>query len=118
MGTFSDSLIAVADRLLDKYGEAATISRNVYSGYNPATSETAISSTTAYTADVHARPYVQAEIDGENILSSDLRAYVASTTSPEIDDVFTVNSIEYRAQTVDLLRAQGVNVVYIVQLRI
>lgn len=117
MGTFSDNLIVVANRLLTNYGQALTIVRDNVGAFDPATGTVTDNVDTSYTGVGHPSNYDASQIDGTIVQQDDIRLFFYSTTEPLVNDIFTIDAVAYTAQSVRKLKAQGDNILYIVQLR-
>lgn len=118
MGAFSTSLSDAATSLLTNFGESVTFERVTEGSYNPSTSDVGASTTTTFTGYGHPGPFSNNEIDGELIRATDISLITKVSTEPQEGDTVTLSSTEYRVMSVTKLRAQGVNIVYRVQLRI
>jgi hypothetical protein len=116
--SFSGNLKQVAQTLLDTYGEPATFNRDIVTGYDPTTSEVTGVSTSSFTADVYPSNYLNNEVDNVTITTEDTRLIVEASGEPEINDTVTFNNTTYRVMNVQQIRAQGVDVLYICQVRI
>lgn len=117
MGTFSNNLIVVANRLLTNYGQTLTIVRDNIGSFNPSNGTVTDSSDTNYSGVGHPSNYDASQIDGTIVQQNDIRLFFYSATEPLVNDIFTIDTIAYTAQSVRKLKAQGDNIIYIVQLR-
>lgn len=119
MGAFSTTMVASAARLLSTYGEAASFTNYARGAYNVATGTTATSTDTVYTGNVAPTQFSAVEQASEEVLTSDVKLLVEQTTrAPEVDDDVTFSGVTYRVLDVQPVKAQGVDVIYILQVRI
>lgn len=116
--TFATNMQAVALNLLRGYGQAVTLSRSVEGVYIPETAETAAASDTTYSGYIHTSPFSTSEVDGVTILATDISAYLYSTTLPLSGDTVSIDNVSYRVMQVNQLKAQGIKIVYRLQLRV
>lgn len=117
--SFYANLATTAIRLLTKYGQSTSFTRTDGETHNPVTGAISGGSTTIITGNGVVFPYDKKEIDGTNILRTDMRVFFEpSSTSPAVDDKCTVNSVAYRVVMVQPLNPGGTAVLYTVQLRI
>lgn len=111
---------ATAERLITKFGDSGSFILKGISG-----GRDAFGNVTAVTDDVvidgiitPLLSYDNAEIDGSMILSTDSYCYFHSDTAPEVGYTVTINSDEYRAESIERLDSiGGINVYVKVQLR-
>jgi len=118
MAAFSTNLQEVANRLLTSYGQTISFTRWTTTDYNPATGAVEPLTSTTFSGKVHPAPYMTNEIDGQVVQVNDIKALVYSTTEPRINDEATIDSIIYRVMDVEKIQAQGVAIVYRLQLRV
>lgn len=119
MGAFSDRMVATASRLLSTYGEAASFTNYAQGAYNVATGTTGSSTDTVYTGNVAPGQFSAVEQASEEVLISDVRLLVEQTSRPpEVDDTVTFSSKTYRILDVEEVKAQGADIIYILQVRI
>lgn len=111
--------IATAERLLQRFGEAVTLTYTTDSVIDPATGdvdhegETVIVTGNGYPAD-----YMAKDVDGANILQGDIRLIVEKlSVRPQKGWTATVDSKSYRVMDVKTIRKTGVDVITICQLR-
>lgn len=116
--SLSTQLRDTAIQLLTDFGELVTASRKVEGAYDVSTGATAASTDTTYQGYGSSSQYFTREIDGEVIQLGDLILYFQTGTLPLVGDVVTFDSKAYRVMDVQSLRAQGIDVVYKLQLRI
>lgn len=115
--SFSSRLQATALRLLSEYGQSISVVRDVIGAYAVSTGTVTDSADTTYTGYGYTEDYNAYLIDNTVIKQQDVKLTFYSTTQPEVNDIFTVDGQGYTALNVQRVTAQGVNVVYIVQLR-
>jgi hypothetical protein len=118
MGTFSDNLQSVSNTLLTTYGETISFVRWSTSEYNTTTGAVDPMTSTSFTGKAHPSSYRIEEIDGQTIQVNDIQAIVYTTTEPLIEDQATIDTVNYRVMNVEKLRAQGEDIVYLLQLRV
>ncbi len=118
MGSFSTNLSNVATTLLTNYGEVVTGSREIVSSFIPSTGEIAPGAPVSYSGYGHPSIFSNQEIDNVVILQGDIKLlFQCSTTAPLVDDIITVNSVDYTIKQVRSLRAQGSDIIYVLVLR-
>jgi len=118
--SFATNLTSVGRRLIQAYGESITLQRVVEGAYDVSDGSVAAGTTTNYTAKGHPSEYNNNEIDDTSIRKADIKLWLEKPTTqvPTVGDTATLNSETYRVIDVQNLRAQGVDVVYILQCRI
>jgi len=116
MGAFSDRMTATALRLLTQYGESVEVERRVTT-YDPATGTAEDLTPTTYSGKGYPSNYNKSEIDGVVIQQDDILLVLSTVEEPKPSDVMTVHGKEYTAIAVQLITAQGDDVMYKVQLR-
>lgn len=116
--SFATNLQATANRLLTKYGQVCTVTRTVKGAFDPTTGESAVSSTSTYEISCYTSNYTRQEIDNILVQQNDIRLIVYSNTAPEIDDVMSIDSKDYRVLDVQLIKAMGLAVIYKCQVRV
>lgn len=117
MASFYANLQATAARLLTKYGQSLTFTREVETAFNPTTGAKTndLFTFTGYGASFD---YQASEIDGELIQSGDIRLTLEKTsTVPAINDSVRVDDINYRVMDVKKSAPGGVVVKYDLNLR-
>lgn len=116
--TFSTDMYEVGLELLTELGEPITFVRDLVGSYSPMTGEvTDLSNNTPYTGYGHPSNYTLSQIDGTIIQQNDILLILSSADTPIVNDIFTVGSVAYTALSVQKIRAQGMNIIYKVQLR-
>ena len=110
---------AQAAKLLDKFGEAVTITFAGNPAFDPITGEPATpTADTSYTAKGYAGKYFSADIDGSVIQANDIRLILEIIAQrPERGCTALVDGTTYRVMDVQAIRKTGVDVIYICQLR-
>lgn len=118
--SFSSILITVARSLIQTKGEPITLQRVAEGSYNVADGTVASGTTTNYSAYGAPMMYQSREVDGTNIKASDVKLYLEKPTSvvPAVGDTVTFNSTTQRVINVEKLRAEGVDIMYILQCRV
>ena len=115
--TFTSNMAATTLRLLTNYGQAITVVRDVTGAYDSSAGTVTDSSDISYSGYGYPEQYASSLIDGVLVKQQDVKLTFSSTTSPAVNDIFTVSSVAYTALNVEKITAQGSNIVYIVQLR-
>ena len=119
MSSFYNGLAATATSLLDTYGQTVTLSRLTGATFNPTLGEDSGGSTTTWTGNGAAFNYKNSEIDGVMIQEKDMRLTLeAVSTTPEIGDQVTVDSLNYHVVSVTETSPGGVVVKFDIQLRL
>ncbi len=107
-----------AEDLLTELGQSISVARVASSAYSTSTLTTATNTSTSYSGVGWPTNYIKNEIDGETVLASDIKLWFYASTLPLVNDVFTVDTIAYRAITVRQYTVQGQRVLFLVQLRV
>lgn len=119
MSRFYQSLAGTASRLLRGYGQEFVFTRTVKSGFSPAAGEYTVVSQTTFMVFGIVTSYKHVEIDGENVLSGDLKLTLEnSTTSPTVNDKVSLSGKVYTVISVAFVNPAGTNVLTVCQLRI
>lgn len=110
---------AQAAKLLNKFGEAVTITFPGTAAFDPITGAPVTpTSGTSYTAKGYAGKYVSSDIDGAVIQANDIRLILELIAQrPERGCTALVDSTTYRVMDVQAIRKTGEDVIYICQLR-
>lgn len=111
------SLQVTANRLIEQFGQTATISRQAASGATPWAPTL---TETGYEVKSVMLDYSAREIDGTDILSTDQKAYVAVGTlpiAPKPGDTLTVGGVAFEVIRSMPLAPAGVSVFFQLQLR-
>lgn len=115
---FYPSLANTATNLLTKYGQTVTLSRLTGATFDPALGQDSGGSTATWTGKGAAFNFNSSEIDGVMIQESDIRLLLEAVSStPEIGDQVTVDSVNYHVVSVNETSPGGVVVKYDLQLR-
>lgn len=115
--TFASNLTATALRLLTNYGQSVSVVRDVIGAYAVSTGTVTDTGDTSYSGYGYPEAYQSSFIDNILVKQQDVKLTFSSTTTPAVDDIFTVGGIAYTALNVEKITAQGSNIIYIVQLR-
>lgn len=115
--SFATNMQTVASNLLTSYGRSITLSRVTEGAYDTATSSLTPGSTTSYSGYGHPSPYTTEEVDGSTVLIDDIKLLLYTSSTPLVGDTATLDSIVHRVISVQKLSAQGINIVYKLQLR-
>jgi hypothetical protein len=116
--TFATNLRTVALNLLTNYGQSVSLQRVTEGSYNTSTSALATGTTTSYTGYGYPSPYNSTELANNDILSSDIKLLLFTTTLPLVGDVATIDTIVHRVLSVQRISAQGSDIIYKLQLRV
>jgi len=118
MSDFYSQLAATATSLLDTYGQTVTLSRLTGATFDPILGQDSGGSTTTWTGSGASFNYNSSEVDGAMVLESDIRLVIeAVSTTPEIGDQVTVDSINYHVVSVNETSPGGTTLKYDLQLR-
>ena len=118
MGAFSDSMSALAVKLLTKFGQTISFTNIVEGTFNPVTNTTSVDTLTPYTALAAPSDYTRFERDLESVRQDDVKLLIQSSTEPTIGDTFILDTVTYEVIAVDKVKAQGDTIVYTVQGRV
>lgn len=117
--SLAGTLTNIATQLITQFGEAVTLTRSVQGEYDPTTGETLPGDTVTYTAFGVPESYKSKEIDGVTVIKGDLKVTIYKTTLlPLVNDVITIAETDYRVLDVERIRAQGLDVIYQMQVRV
>lgn len=116
--TFASDMQAVAFDLLTELGQTLTFTRVTAGDFVPTTGAVNGNLTSTYTALCHPSQYNSEEIDGTLIKRDDLRLIAYTATTPLVGDTVTIDGLSHRLQNVQRIKAQGTDVVYILQARV
>lgn len=116
--SFASNLQNVALRLLTDKGETITFRRHTVGSYNVSTGGVDPVTSTTFTGVGHPSNYELREIDGTRVQANDVSLLVYVTTEPDMEDIVTIDSVNYKIQQINKIRAQGTNIVYRLQLRV
>lgn len=115
MGAISDRYVALALRMIQRYGRTlqATFTKSASTGYNPATLSYDSLSPSTFTAYVAPVDFKITEINETTIKSGNKQLYVAlSSGVPEVGDDVTLGSIKYHILEVEAYETQSVVCAY------
>lgn len=120
MGINYTALQSTATRLLRDNGQSITFTYEIGQVINPSTGTvTTPASEETVSGFGVAINYKNAEINGETVLSSDLKLLASNiATAPEVNWEVTVDSKTWRVMQVMPINPAGTNVMYILQIRI
>lgn len=119
MGAFSDNLTGVGTSLLTKFGEVVSFTNSVQGVYDVSTGTTGAPVVTVYTGFGFPTSFSAVEIDPGMVLSSDVKLIVNKTSQPPtVDDTVAFSNKTYRVLGVQEIKAQGADIIYILQVRI
>ena len=114
-----DNFAVTASKLLAKYGAPAVITSVTGGSFDPATGSITGSTTTFVNGNGFATSYKLAEIDGETVLTNDVKVIIEKTASaPTVGSTCDINSKIYRIMNVTPISPAGTDVIYILQCRI
>lgn len=110
---------ATADRLIERFGVAVTLTRSVPGAYDPATGAPAAATVTTQSVKAVVRDFPQAYIDGTFIRSGDRKVLVAALgiTAPQAGDVFPWDGQSLVVVESKALAPAGSAVIYTLQVR-
>lgn len=117
--SFSTNMITTARNLLADYGESITLTRESEGTYSPTDGSFSGASSSSYSADGFQEQYDKTEIDETTVQTGDIRLILEKPASvtPTIGDKCTIDGSEYAVMDVSPIRAQGTDIIYILQLR-
>ena len=109
---------ATATRLLERFGQAVTLTRYGDAAYDPATGTT-VPSETVYPATGAKLDYAQRDIDGTLIKVGDCRVYLAPNlaVTPQTGDTITIGAEVWKVVTSRPLAPAGTVVLHDAQVR-
>lgn len=110
---------AQAAKLLNKFGEAVSITFAGTASFDPITGEPATPSAgTTFSAKAYAGKYISSDVDGAVIQANDIRLLLEIIPQrPVRGCTVLVDGTTYRVMDVQAIRKSGVDVIYICQLR-
>jgi len=118
MGQFSNQMTQIADQLITYFGESVSFTRKTKAGFNPSTSQAIPGETTTYVTRGVPENYNMDEVDNSLIERGDMRLTLSKTTMvPLVGDIASFRGANWRVINVDIISAQGDNIVYQVQVR-
>jgi len=117
VGSFYENLQKVATKLLTSKGAKITFTRQVETGFTPATGAKTYSSF-SYTGYGAKFGYQLSEIDGEIVKRGDARLLLEKTTvAPKIGDSAKLGTVNYRIMDIETTEPAGEVVMYTCRLR-
>lgn len=109
---------ATADRLIEKFGQAVTLTLTTGGGGYDENGNPVAPSSTSITGNGVKLRFEKGEIDGTAIVASDAKLLLGSASGvPVIGMTAPIDGITWRVQDVWPLEPAGVNVMYTLQLR-
>lgn len=110
---------ATAQRLLERFGRAVTLTRKTPGAYDPATGAPGAGTTATHAGTAALFDYQQKDIDGTHIRVGDQRAYIAPdlAVTPQTGDTLTVGGDTWSVIASRPLAPAGVIVLHDVQVR-
>lgn len=116
--SLSTSLRKVASNVITKFGVEVTFSQETSTSFAPATGIDTVTTAT-FTGYGVKDKYKKDEVDGKNVLNSDIKLIFEFTdTVPKIGDTCTIGSISYRVMNVTIIDPADITIIYEIQLRI
>lgn len=116
--SFATDMTRIATQLISHFGEAMTFSRAVKDAYDPSTGRAQTTNTITFSARCAPENYKKTEIDGQLVQRGDVKLTVYKTSQvPEVGDIVTFNGADWRVIDVYQVRAQGMDVIYELQVR-
>lgn len=118
--TFYSSTTATAAKLLLKFGQSITLTFETGGTIDPATGVVTTAKTvTTVTGNGAPIKFKNREVDGTVVKSSDVKLILESVSPPPTQDWrATIKGVEYRVMEVDPVSPGGIDVIYILQLRV
>lgn len=116
---FSNSMVALALKLINQYGEQVTFNRTTRGTYDTTTGFTNGDSNLTYSSKVVSEYYSSKEVDGSRILEGDIKVYAPQMDQvPQPDDKITLADTSiYRVISVKLVKAVDETCLYTIQAR-
>ena len=114
--SLATDLIAVAQSLLNEFGQNVTFTNNNVDSYDPTTGIKTITPTN-YSGDVYVSKFNNREIGsplGSTVIKADDLKIIASdmTRVPEEGDTVSISSVDYRVMQVAVTNVSAVDVLY------
>lgn len=113
---FANRLTNTARRLLTKYGQPVNVTRLSTTSFDPETGST-VDTTLSYSGVGLPTKYSLYYISQHVVQQGDTLLIFSSTTEPLIGDVFDVSGKEYTALNIQRITAQGISIIYKIQVR-
>lgn len=118
MSAFSDSITSIATGLITEFGESVAFARVSENSYNVATSKATDASTLNYSGFGVPVNYSAFERTLETIEAHDVKLTLEKTTTePQVGDLATLSSKNYRVVSVSKSTVSGADIIYTLQLR-
>lgn len=115
----STKLATIASKTISKYGAPVTFTRTIEGAFDPATGKDSTATTSTFGAFGIRDAFRSSEIDGTNIVNTDVRLFIkVPATVPAIDDTVTLDGVVYRVMNVTPVSPNNTIVLYDIQLRI
>ncbi|WP_430434259.1 hypothetical protein [Methyloversatilis sp.] len=110
---------ATAQRLLERFGRAVTLTRTTHGAYDSATGAPGTGTTVTHAGTAALLEYQQRDIDGTHIRVGDLRAYIAPDIeiTPQTGDTLTIGGEMWSVIASRPLAPAGVVVLHDAQVR-
>lgn len=115
--SFATTMQQTARTLLTKYGQAVSASRDVTSDFNTADGTVAVSTPVTYTGVCYPSNYNQNQIDGTIIQQDDILIILRTDIEPKVNDVLTTGGKAYTIISMQIITAQGLDIIYKCQVR-
>ena len=116
--SLSTSLSSVAAKIIRKFGVVCTFTHEQTDTFDPATGVKTKTETT-FTGYGVKDVFAKEEIDGTNVLSSDIKLVLERTDDvPSVDDTCAIGGISYRVMGVMDVDPADYDIIYNVQLRL
>lgn len=111
---------ATADRLINNFGQAATLVKTTASTTKPYDPSSGIETKTSTAITVAVLDYFNSEIDGTLIRRDDKKIYMSAlglTVVPEVKDNIVVGGVVHSVVNINHINPGGVIVAYVLQAR-
>jgi hypothetical protein len=108
---------AAALSMLTQFGQSITVVRDVVASFDVSTGTVTEGVDATYLGYGYPSAYNSLQVDGSIIRQSDTLLLFSSTTVPLVNDIFTIGSKVLTAINIQTVSAQGVDVMYKIQLR-
>ncbi len=118
MAPFYDRLRASAERLIKRFGSAATLTRTTRATFDAGAGSYGTETEAEYPTLAVLRDYEDRLIDGTRIVRGDRRAILDPGVVPVIGDTLTIGGTDYRVIAVKTENPGGTPVYYEAQVRL
>ncbi len=115
--SFATRMQQTARTLLTKYGQAVSGSRDINSNFVPADGTVTVGTPLTYTGVCYPSNYNQNQIDGTIIQQDDILIILRTDTEPKVNDVLTTGGKAYTIINMQIVTAQGLDIIYKCQVR-